>query len=122
MYLLFKLVHLTGIMLFFSGLSGMLFLFYENSTSSKSKAHTLALTSRMLGLTFILVGGLGMLYSLGLMNEGFPKWALAKLGVFFLFGPVVGMLRRKPKKAPTLFAIFILLGMTAAFLGLYKPF
>ncbi len=74
------------------------------------------------GLLLALVGGFGLLARLGVVHGGLPGWVLAKLGIWFVFAGMVGILIRKKSLAKPLWFMTILLGGLAAYLAGSKPF
>ncbi len=118
-YQVCRLLHFAGMFLFFIGLAGLAFLPSEDQEGYTFMAGKFARVSRVLGLVLIFGGGLGMMHALGMFHSGIPKWTLAKLGIFLLFGPTVVLVKRSPLLALTLFTV---LGLAAGFLALFKPF
>ncbi|MBL8991902.1 MAG: hypothetical protein JNM63_01090 [Spirochaetia bacterium] len=118
-YALSKFLHLGGMFFLFVGLAGLAFLPSEDQEGMTFMAGRFARFSRILGLLLILGGGLGMLHALGMFRSGIPKWALAKLGIFILFGPAVALVKRAPLLA---LSLFLVLGLAAGYLAVFKPF
>lgn len=114
------LLHIAGIMLLFSGLSGTLLAHYGAVTTVNQRSRVLAATCHGLGLLLILASGILMLHELG--TGGMPGWAWGKLVILVLLGGAIPLARKKSEMAWTLLAIFILLGVMAGYLALYKPF
>lgn len=75
-----------------------------------------------IGLLLALVGGFGLLARLGVVHGGLPAWVIAKLGIWFVFAIMVGVVIRKKSLAKPLWFITLLLGGLAAYLAGSKPF
>jgi hypothetical protein len=74
------------------------------------------------GLLLILIGGVMMVYSLGLDGaHGVPLWVKLKLLILVCFGPLPLLVRRPGGKRFVL-PIALLLGVAASFLAIFKPF
>jgi hypothetical protein len=118
---IFKLAHLAGIMLVFTGLGGILFAAHEkgNYADVQKKIRLLGRTSHSAGLLIILASAIGMLYVSGM---GFPNWAKVKLVIYILFGIAMGLTVAKPKEIWALFGLYIFLGISAGYVALFKPF
>lgn len=119
-YQVYKLMHFAGIMMVFLGLGGVLISHMASSAGAKGKAKFLAMTSHGLGLLLILVGGFGMLARLGIIS-GLPGWAYAKLGIWLFLGAATVLARKKANMGWGLWLIFIIGGVAAAHLALFKP-
>jgi hypothetical protein len=121
-YLSIKLFHLVGIMLLFLGLGGMVFASYAGFGPAKKQIRRAAALCHGIGLLFILVSGIALLSTLGLLQGDPPGWVKAKFLIFLLFGGSVSLAARFSRAIWILLAAWILLGTTAAYLALYKPF
>lgn len=110
-YPVFKLVHLLGVLCLFSGIGGMFF--------------AQARFARILhgvGLLIILIGGVMMVYYLGLDGaHGVPLWVKLKMLILVCFG-VLPLLARSRGLKGFMLPIALLLGLAASFLGIFKPF
>lgn len=121
MYLGLKLLHLAGVMLFFSGLCGTLMMSYTGSVPLRPRALLLTRLCYVSGMLIIVVSGLLTLSQLGLLSGGIPLWAKLKFGVVALFVPGVLLANRKGTPAWVMIPIYVLLGAGAAALALFKP-
>ena len=121
-YLSFKLVHLLGILFLFSGIGGMFFMSYLESGNSKTGVLRLPRILHGAGLMLILVGGVMMVYSLGLDGaHGVPLWVKLKLLILVIFGLLPLLVRRQNGRRFVL-PIALLLGVAASYLAIFKPF
>jgi hypothetical protein len=121
-YLTIKLFHLTGIMLVFMGLGGMLFAAYAGFGDAKKQLRRAAALCHGIGLLLIIVTGFMMLSSLGMLHGDPPGWIKAKLFIWLLLGGSISLAARLSRAIWILIPAWILLGMAAAYLGLFKPF
>lgn len=120
-YSIYKVMHLTGVLMVFLSLGGVAMNAINTSGTSIAWKKPAAITHG-LGLLFSLVGGFGLLARLGIVHGGLPGWALAKLAIWVLFAAMIGILLRKPNVAKSLWAVMIVFGGLAAYLAGYKPF
>jgi hypothetical protein len=119
----YKLIHLLGILMLFSGLSGVLFAaFVATPGPVKMQARLLGSIFHGVGLILVLLGGVGMAHRLGLFHGAIPYWLLGKMVIFVYFGMAIMMAKRRPWAISILLPTFILLGGVAAYLALFKPF
>lgn len=113
-YDIYKLLHITMIILFFSSV-GAAFLGEE-----KSK-HIKILTG--VSSFFIFVAGMGLMARLGVKhNEGWPAWAYAKLGIWVFVSAAAPILSKRVKKSYPIFYGLVGLGVLAAYIAINKPF
>lgn len=125
-YAIFKVVHLFGVLFLFTAIGGSVFL---RLASVRSAVEDLGgdvrkLTGMVHGvaLLVILVAGFGALAMLPTVEEGVPGWVWAKVVIWLLLGAVLPLIRKAPRAAPILWWLLPLLGGTAAWLAIYKPF
>ena len=120
-YAVYKLMHVLGLLLTFTGLAGVVFAFALTPTP-QPKMRKLAFITHGLGLLLILVSGFGMLARMGLVG-GLPPWIHAKLTIWVLAGLAIAVAKRKSEKlAVWIYAATVLLGFTAAYIAIFKPF
>jgi hypothetical protein len=119
-YEFYKILHVSGLMLLFFGLSAALTLKMAGATFTGS-VKKMALITHGVGLLFMLVGGFGLLARLGFMGN-IPGWAYAKLGIWVLLGGAAALAKRKGQIGWPLVVLFVGLGTTAAWLAVAKPF
>lgn len=116
----YKLLHLIGIFLFFTA-SGALIYHASLGLGKEHPMRKTAFLSHGIGLFLILVGGFGMLARLGFMSS-FPNWVIVKIIVWLALGGMLALFYRKPQLARAYWWLVIVLGVVAAYLGLWKPF
>ncbi|WP_413289185.1 hypothetical protein [Bdellovibrio sp. HCB337] len=120
-YSVYKVMHLTGVLMVFLSLGGVAMNAINTAGASIAWKKPAAITHGI-GLLLSLVGGFGLLARLGIVHGGLPGWAIAKLGIWVLFAAMIGVLLRKPNMAKPLWATMIVFGACAAYLAGYKPF
>lgn len=120
-YAVYKVIHLSGILMVFIALGGVATHFINGGTKSHAWRKPLAITHGI-GLLISLVGGFGLLARLGIAHDGFPGWVWAKLGIWIVFAAMIGVLIRRPTLAKSLWWVMILLGVLATYLAGHKPF
>jgi hypothetical protein len=113
----YKLIHLLGIFLVFAQIGGAVVATGMDQNSWK-KAHGIM---HGLGAFMLLLGGFGMLAKLDLVGA-WPVWVWVKLVIWVLISLSPMAIRKAPEKARIWLFGAILLGVTAAYLALYKPF
>ena len=118
-YGFYKVVHILGLLMLFSGLAGMIV--HAANRGQKAQNALRGALGALHGGGLILMGisGFGILAKLGL---GFPAWAIAKLGLWLVFGALASVPYRKPEWNGGLLWAAPLLGALAAYLAFYKPF
>ncbi len=117
-YAFYKLVHLTGILLVFLSLGGLL----THAINSGEPDHPWrkgAVISHGVGMALALLGGFGALAKLGMHWNG---WIITKIAIWVIIGALPTLLRRKPGAAKPLWIGLLALAITAAALALFKPF
>ena len=109
--LVYKLLHLAGVMAVFMGLGISLL----PETAFRKQGGLL----HGIGLLVILVAGFGLIAKL---KYGFPLWVILKLVIWLALGvlPVLG--KKKVLPIAAIWALALVLGVGAAYLGIYKPF
>ena len=113
-YGFYKVLHLVGLVLFFSQFA---------LAAGRDGKNKLQMIVTGVALVFIIVSGMGLLARLGFMHgDGFPFWVKAKLGIWVLIGVSSHMvLKRFWQKAQYyLWAMYGLL-ILAAYMAIYKP-
>ena len=120
-YSVYKVLHLTGVLMVFLSLGGVAMNAINTSGASIAWKKPAAITHGI-GLLISLVGGFGLLARLGIMHGGLPGWALAKLCIWILFAGMIGVLLKKPNLAKPIWFVMIVGGSLAAYLAGYKPF
>lgn len=119
-YEFYKLIHFIGIILLFSGLTGLL-------TVKMSNGHLVGQTKKLIfishgiGLLFILVSGFGLLAKLSLTSS-MPNWVYGKLTIWLMLGGAISYLKRKGQLGWPLFITLIGFFSVAAYFAVFKPF
>ena len=121
-YLSIKLFHLVGVLLLFLGLGGMAFTSCAGFGPARKTLLRATILLPVIGLLFIMISGLAMLHSLGLLHGDPPGWAKTKFLIFLLFGGSIAFADRFSRAMGILIMGWILLGTAAAYLALHKPF
>ena len=116
--LFYKVVHLVGLFVAFMGLAGLV---WAALTKADKATKRPALIFHGVGLFFALVGGFGLAARLGIVS-GLPGWIHAKIACWVLIGMLPIVVKRKPELAYFVWFTGPLLGLLAAYLGVYKPF
>lgn len=116
-YEFYKIIHLTGIMMIFLAFGGLI---YRNLLKDENKSlKRWGMITHGAGLFLALLGGFGLIAKLKL---GFPVWIWIKILIWFGFAGLVTVANRKPDLGKPLWTVLILLGVGAAYLGVFKPF
>ena len=119
-YEIYKIMHLTGIVLIFSGLMGLLAIRMAGHTAEE-KTKSLIFMSHGIGLLLALVGGFGLLARLGLTRD-IPNWVFAKIVIWLVLGGAIAIVKRKGHLGRPLFLGLIILFIAGAYLAILKPF
>ena len=117
-YGFYKVVHVLGLLMLFSGLAGMIVHAGTGGDRSRNPLRRALASLHGGGLVLLLVSGFGILGEVGL---GFPVWAMAKLGLWLAFGALVAIPYRKPEWNGALLWLLPILGALAGYLAFYKP-
>ena len=116
----YRIIHVAGILMLFSGLSALLGLYTSGHSPRKGLRITLAVIHGI-GMALVLVSGFGQLARLGLTG-GLPGWIYAKLGIWLILGGSMLLARRKAQWGTALIGFWVALGAIAACLATFKPF
>lgn len=119
-YEFYKLLHLVGIVLLFSGLVSLLTMKLAG-IPIEGALKKFAYITHGVGLVLILVSGFGLLARLQLVAE-IPKWVYIKLCVWLFMGGVATLIKRQGHLAWKLYTIIICVFIVAAYVGITKPF
>ncbi|MGE0763001.1 MAG: hypothetical protein AB7N80_06965 [Bdellovibrionales bacterium] len=120
-YAVYKVVHLLGILMVFLALGGVTM----HAISGGGKDHSWwrpAAITHGIGMVLALVGGFGLLARLGVVHGTLPVWVIAKLGIWLIFGALLGVVIRKKTLAKPIWFATLFLGVVAAYLAGSKPF
>lgn len=119
-YEFYKVIHLVGIVLLFSGL--MILLSAKMVTEAIPKnVRLLGFISHGFGTLFLLVSGFGLLARLQIMSP-FPTWAYAKIGIWLLLALAASVMKRRGNLSIPAYVSMMIIFIIAAVLGVYKPF
>jgi hypothetical protein len=119
-YEFYKIVHLTGIVLLFTGLVGLLTLKMAGA-EAVGRTRKLVFVSHGIGAFLVLLGGFGLLARLQLASS-IPNWAWAKIFIWVLAGAAIAVIKRKGQLGWPIFGGLMVLFVTAAWLAILKPF
>lgn len=115
--LVYKVLHLLGIMLMFAALGGATAAAATGQASPR--IGKLAGMIHGIALLLILVGGFGMLARLGI-GGSWPLWVWLKLVIWLAFGAATVLIRRLGDRAGWLLVLLPVLGAVSAWLALYR--
>ncbi|MDG0818040.1 hypothetical protein [Bdellovibrio svalbardensis] len=116
----YKILHLAGLICLFFGFGGLLVASYSGVTL-RPPARIMSFATHGIGLLFLLVGGFGMLAKMGIMAN-MPGWVVAKIIIWMLMGVGISLVKRKGHIGWPVAILLLVLGTTAAVLGINKPF
>ena len=116
-YEFYRVLHIIGIVLLFTSLGALAAIGGRNEGGLRRFAAII----HGVAVAVILIAGFGLLARLQMFG-GFPPWIWIKLGIWLTLATAVLPLRRKPELASWIFLAIPLLGGTAAWLAIYKPF
>jgi hypothetical protein len=112
--ILYKILHLTGVMTLFTGLAVLLI---QGKDGSLRKP---ALIFHGVGLFLLLLSGFG---TLRLIHASYSAgWVILKLILWLAFGAGVVLAKKGVLKGPLGWVICVVAGVIAASVGLLKPF
>jgi len=117
--LVYKLFHLTGIMMVFLSLGGAMVYAINGGVKANNQWRKAVGITHGIGVVLILVSGFGMLARLGI-HWPWPAWVMIKLVIWLLIGVLTAIIYRLGSASKTLWYVTILLGILAAVLGLFK--
>lgn len=120
-YSVYKIIHLVGILMIFMSMGAAI----ANSLNGNSKVDVWkkpTLFTYSFGLIIALVGGFGLLARIGVPHGQMPKWAVMKIGIWFIVATLLFVVGKKPSYAKSFWPLLIILGTTAAYLAGSKPF
>ena len=119
-YEFYKIIHLTGIVLLFCGLVGLLTLKMAGAEVT-GKVKKLVFVAHGIGAFLVLLGGFGLLARLNLA-QNIPNWAYAKILIWLIAGGSIALVKRKGQLGWPIFIGLMALFVTAAWLAILKPF
>ena len=109
MELIYKVMHLAGVMMLFLGLGGAII----RSANKANRGRIIAGITSGTGLLLILISGFGMMV-------GWPFWIILKIVIWVAIGASIALINRKPRLGLILWISLIILGAFAAYLGVYQ--
>lgn len=114
----YKVIHLLGIFLLFSGLGGLWASAAATAEDLRKTTRRLAIAAHGAAMLLILVAGFGMMARLQI-SHSWPLWIWLKLVVWILLAGYPVLLKRQDK--PSAFLLFLapLLGAIAAYAALF---
>ncbi|AGH94999.1 SirB2 family protein [Pseudobdellovibrio exovorus] len=119
-YEFYKIMHLTGVILVFTGLVGLLTIKMSGG-ALVGKTKMLVFASHGVGLLLALVGGFGLMARLG-MAQSMPTWIYGKLIIWFILGGAIALIKRKANIGGLLYGGLIAIFLVASYLAVIKPF
>lgn len=119
-YEFYKVLHLAGLFLLFSGLAGILAA-RMIVPEIPARPRRLFFLAHGLGLLIMIVAGFGLAARLGYM-QSFPLWLWAKIVIWLILGGGIALAKRRGHVGGPLLTLFVGLGATAAWLAVMKPF
>ena len=118
-FLVYKAMHLVGVMLTVVSLGGMAIHAANGGTREQSLTRRLTTASHGTGLLLVLVAGFGMLARLG--GSAASGWVMIKLLIWLSLGLAALVPYRRPQFARALFLVIPLLAALAAIVAITKP-
>lgn len=118
-YEFYKILHLTGLILLFSGLVSLLTLKVVGADVSGS-AKKFSFITHGVGLFLVLLSGFGLLARLGMVRD-LPGWIYVKLAIWLYFGVTIALIKRKGQLGWILYLPMLVIFILAAYLGVNKP-
>lgn len=116
----YKLIHYAGMITLFFAFGGLTL--GARLTNGRGFAHRLLyILLHGIGLVLLIISGFAQFAKLQIAG-GMPVWLIAKLIIWLLLGVILSFVLRKPKANSYSWIILLGLGVTAAYLGLMKPF
>lgn len=119
-YEFYKILHLAGLIMLFSGLTSLLTL-KITGVAIEGTAKKFAYMTHGIGLFFILLSGFGLLARLNIIGS-WPNWVFGKLIIWLYFGVFVILIKKRGQMGWALYAPIIGVFIIAAYLAVLKPF
>ncbi|RYG93693.1 MAG: hypothetical protein EON58_17805 [Alphaproteobacteria bacterium] len=119
-YEFYKVMHLLGLILLFSGLSSALAL-KMSGVPFAGPVKKMAFIMHGVGLVIMVIAGFGLAARMGLMGN-MPGWIYAKITIWVVLAISISLAKRKGQIGWPLMVLFVGLGTTAAWLAVTKPF
>ncbi len=119
----YNVVHILGIVLMMSALGGMVVAGASTPGPRPRWVRWTILGFHGFGAFLILLGGFGMLARLGIVaGHSWPGWIWTKVIIWGMLGIAAVLPLRYPRTALPLLLLLPVLGGTAAYMAIYKPF
>ena len=118
-YEFYKIMHLTGLVLLFSGLVTLLTL-KVTGVALEGSPKKFAFLTHGLGLLLLLVGGFGLLARLNMMHP-FPNWVYVKLASWLFFGGIIALIKRK-NLGWSFYVLLLCVFVITGYVAITKPF
>lgn len=118
-YEFYKIVHLIGIVLVLTGLTGLLTVKMSGGVL-EGASKKLVFMAHGIGLVLVLVSGFGLLARLGLA-QAMPGWVFGKLAIWLIFGGSIALLKRKSQIGAPLYFLLLAIFTVASYLAVVKP-
>lgn len=116
-YELFLVLHIFGIILLFLGLGGLALHGIAGGTRETNPARGLVAATHGVGTLLIVVAGFGLLHVRH--GGGMPGWVHPKLLAWACLAAAPALVSRKPGAGRVLWIAAPLLGLLAAYFGLF---
>jgi len=116
----YTLLHIIGLILLGQAVGAASFHRMQTGEASHPRMKLLSIMHGV-GLLFMLVSGFGMLAQLGITG-GLPNWIYAKLAIWLVFGASIALVNRGKGSPMLWWALVVVLGGVAGWLGIFKPF
>lgn len=119
-YEFYKIMHVTGFIMVFLGLAGVLALRMAGPNLPK-RAYMLFVITHGIGLLIAFVAGFGLAARMN-MFQNLPIWVWAKIAIWLVLGGAMALAKRRGQIGTPILVLLIGLGGTAAWLAITKPF
>ncbi len=119
-YEFYKVLHLLGLILTFTGLAGI-FMARWNGPELRKPVRSLGTIMHGVGLLFLLVSGFGLAARLGYMG-GLPGWVYGKIGIWIFVGALMVLVKKRSDLGWVLYSLIVGAGFLAVLLAVNKPF
>ena len=114
----YKVIHLLGIFLLFSGMGGLWAVAVSSSETFRTSIRRLAIAAHGAAMLLILVAGFGMMARLQI-SHSWPLWIWIKVVIWVLLAGYPVLLKRQQKPSGILFFLAPVLGAVAAYAALF---
>ena len=115
----YKNIHLFGMFLAMTSLGGIAIHAANGGTKATSSTRMLTASVFGLGMLLVLAGGFGQAARLGILQNGFPGWMLAKISIWVIIAVLAILPYRFPVLAKPIYLLVPVLGGCAAYLAIW---